>query len=229
MRHESAPVGCELLDDPKADPSLVRESLRHIARSNRWLGGLAAARFGVDRLIRGQPGTAFSLLDVGTGAGDIPAALARAYARRGIVLRTFGVEQHPAAAALALGRGLRVVLGDGRALPIGAGSVDIVLLSQIAHHLRVDGIVALSKEATRVARLGVVLADLERSRAAAIGFRVASRALGFDSVTRTDGVTSLMRGFRPTELVALLEAAGVAARIDRRPGWRLVATWPVAR
>nr|MBA3317368.1 hypothetical protein [Gemmatimonadales bacterium] len=33
------PLGAELLDDPAADPETVIESLRNIARSNRWFGG----------------------------------------------------------------------------------------------------------------------------------------------------------------------------------------------
>ena len=69
----NAPLGVELLDDPGADPAVVRSSLRHIARSNRWLGGRAALRFGLAMALdSARPGADFSLLDVGTGAGDLP-------------------------------------------------------------------------------------------------------------------------------------------------------------
>jgi hypothetical protein len=40
-----------------------------------------------------------------------------------------------------------------------------------------------------------------------------------------DGITSLHRGYTPDELRALLAAAGVRATVERRPGYRLVATW----
>ena len=47
----------------------------------------------------------------------------------------------------------------------------------------------------------------------------------FDPVTVADGMTSLRRGFTRPELENLLAKAGVAGRVDRRPGFRLVATW----
>jgi hypothetical protein len=71
----------------------------------------------------------------------------------------------------------------------------------------------------------VILADLRRSALAALGFRVAGQALRFDAETLRDGVTSLRRGFTPASLGALLAEAGVATRVARRPGARLVAVW----
>jgi hypothetical protein len=103
--------------------------------------------------------------------------------------------------------------------------VDIVVLSQVAHHLDADSCVAVFRECSRIARVGVIVADLRRSVAAQAGFWFASHALGFDRVTRTDGVTSLRRGFTPEMLRNLLRRAGVDARVERRPGARLVATW----
>ena len=103
--------------------------------------------------------------------------------------------------------------------------MDVVVLSQVAHHLDADSCVAVFRECERVARIGVVIADLQRSVAAQAGFWFASHALGFDAVTRADGVTSLRRGFDRATLRHLLERAGVDAQVERRPVSRLVATW----
>ena len=68
-----SPVGVELLDDPAADPATVAESLRNIARSNRWFGGAAAVRHGLARVLADVPaGATLTLADVGTGLGDLP-------------------------------------------------------------------------------------------------------------------------------------------------------------
>ena len=40
-----SPLGRELLDDPDADPAAVGESLRHVARANRWFGGARAVHW----------------------------------------------------------------------------------------------------------------------------------------------------------------------------------------
>lgn len=219
-----SPTGTELLDDPTADPSVVEESLGNIARANRWLGGLAAVRHGLARVLAGRTGPV-TLLDVGTGAGDIPAMSVQWGSRRGMTISAVGVERHPVAARLAQQGGLQTSIGCGGALPLRDGSMDVVVLSQVAHHLDADSCVAVFRECDRVARVGVVIADLRRSMAAQAGFWFASHALGFDRVTRADGVTSLRRGFDRATLRHLLERAGIDARVERRPGYRLVATW----
>jgi ubiquinone/menaquinone biosynthesis C-methylase UbiE len=224
---QPAALGVELLDDPAAAPSLVRESLRNIARANRWFGGAAAVRFGLDRALADlHPATReISLLDVGTGLGDLPLMAAAWAARRGIVLRPMGLERHGVAARLARESGLAALVGDGGALPFRDDSFDLVLLSQVAHHFAPGAIVTLLRECDRVARRAVIVADLRRSSVAALGFRVAGSVLRFDADTMRDGITSLRRGFTSGTLAALLARAGVRAPVRRRPGARLVAVW----
>ena len=219
-------AGCELLDDPGAAAAQVCESLRNIGRANRWLGGAAAVRFGLERAFAAAtPGARFTMVDVGTGLGDLPRMAQTWGAARGITLVPLGLERHTAAACLAGMFGLPVVVGDGGALPFASGSIDVVLLSQVAHHFAPSGIVQLFRECSRVARYAVIVADLRRSRLAAVGFRVAGRVLGFDPDTVRDGVTSLRRGFSAASLSELLGRAGIRAPVARRPGARLVAVW----
>ncbi len=225
-----SPIGDEVLDHPDADPRVVRDSLHDIARSNRWFGGWWAVRHGLDRLLAGiPPGRTLTLLDVGTGLGDLPRAAVPWAAGRGLTLRPMGLERHRTAAALAGERGVPTLLGCAGALPIGDRSVDIVIASQLVHHLAPEAIVAFCRDAGRIARLGVVIADLRRSRVALAGFWIGSRLLGFDRATRADGLTSVRRGFDAGELAALLTRAGVSARVERTPGFRLVATWRTDR
>jgi hypothetical protein len=218
-------TGDELLDDPGADGSTVRLSLSNIARANRWFGGAAAVRFGLARLFDDQASGSFTLLDVGTGAGDLPVVATRWGAARGLAIRPIGLERHPAAARLARGTGLPTLLGDAGDLPFADRSVDLVIVSQLAHHLDADSCVTLFRECSRVARRGVVIADLRPSRLAALGFRIGGRLLGFDPVTIEDGVTSLARGFTTAALAMLVQHAGYHGTVTARPGARIVAAW----
>jgi SAM-dependent methyltransferase len=221
-----SPVGTELLDDPAADPSAVAQSLRHITRANRWFGGAAAVRHGVGRLLAGvRRGAELTLLDLGTGAGDLPLAAIRRAARSGIRLRPIGLERNRVAAGLARRAGVPCVVGCAGAPPLGDKSVDLVLVSQVAHHLSSDSAVRLLRTCDRLARVGVVVADLRRARLAPLAFWVGARALRFDPLTITDGITSIRRGYTVAELRQLLRAAGISGRVTRRPGYRLVATW----
>lgn len=223
-----SPIGHELLDDPAADPATVTESFRNLARSNWWFGGAAAVHFGLAPLVAGARGKALTLLDVGTGVGDLPRRAARWAARRGVRLESIGFERSRVAAALALRHGLPSVVGCAGALPFRPRSADIVLMSQLIHHLSRDAAVEVIRAAAQVARVGVVLADLRRSPLAAIGFRIGAELLGFDPSTKADGVTSVRRGYLPHELDAILRDAGVKATVHRRPGYRLVASWRTA-
>lgn len=225
-------IGAELLDDPRADPIAVAAELRDIARLNALFGGTRAVVRELEPFFRRAAGASWTLLDVGTGFGDIPRAAARAARRRGITLRLLGVERNRAAARLARGgdRGaaLAVVLGDGGTLPLADRSVDVVVASQVLHHLPRATAVRWIAAFDRVARRAVVLADLRRSRVAMAGVWAASFGLGMSRVTRRDAVVSLQRGYTRAEFDAMLREAGVPAVAVQRPGFRIVAAWSPA-
>jgi len=226
--------GHEHLDDPSTPEALRRRSIGEIARSNLLLGGRRAAVGALDdvfRRARAERGDsslplALTMLDVGTGAGDIAAAARRRAARRGVALTTIGLDRSAALAAGGRAHAALAVCGDALALPFASRSVDVVLASQLLHHFEGHDAARLLAELHRVARLAVVVSDLRRSRLAAAGFWIVSFPLGYHRVTREDGVTSVFRGFTVRELRDLVAAAvGVEADVGRRLGWRVVASW----
>jgi SAM-dependent methyltransferase len=222
-------LGHEALDRPGAPRAVVETTLKDIARINAWLGGRAAAAFGLDAVLEGvPPGRELTLLDVGAGSGDIVQHLARRAARRGVRLTPLVMERHPVAARLCRRAGLPAAVSDGALLPLADRSVDVALVSQVLHHLTRDAAATLLREVHRVARIGVVVADLRRHVVAALGIWLASYPLRLHPVTRRDGVTSVRRGFTPGELGQVLRLAGASGTVHRRPGYRLVAVCKVA-
>jgi len=220
-------IGSEALDDPATDPALVARMLADIARSNSWLGGAAAARSGIARLLDpSDRGRTLTLFDIGTGSGDLPRNAVRWAARRGVTLLPLGLERITTAAQLAHQNGMPMVIGCASALPLRAKSVDIVLASQLVHHLDRDSTIACFRAWSMVARRGVVIADLHRRWFAAPGFRLAGTVLGMHRRTIEDGVTSLQRGYTVDELRELFVAAGIAnVNVTARLGARIVASW----
>ena len=216
----------ELLDDPASDAGTVLASLGDVRRINRFLGGRHAAVARLDGMFRAErAGASLTLLDVGTGLGDIPTAAARRARKRGLALRLVGLERHPAAARAARGHGLLGVVADAGRLPFADRSVDYVLCSQLLHHFAGSAAERLVRELDRVARRGVVIADLRRSVFAAAGFFLASFALRVGPVTRRDGVISVFRGFSAAEMANVCRTAGVVAEVRRHPLFRLTAAW----
>ena len=222
---DAHPTGNELLDDGSADDAQVRESLHNLTRANRWFGGTRAVRWAVTQLVRDGPVAEepLVLLDVGAGAGDLARAARSAARARGVALRVICLDRHRVAAALAKASGHAALVADAGTLPLADQSVDFLLLSQLVHHFDQPSAERLLRESARVARRGIIVADLQPSRLAAALFRPAARALGFDRITVHDGLTSLRRAYSRTELGALMRRAGLASRVTRHPGWRLVA------
>ena len=219
----------ELFDDAGADAATALASLRDIARANRFLGGAGAALSRLDEIFRATPrreGATLTLLDVGTGSGDIPRAARRRGERAGLRLRIVGVDRHPAAARQAAqGGAMSGVLADAAALPLRSRSMDVVLCSQLLHHFRGAAVTAVVTELERVARRAVVIADIRPSPIAAAGLWLASFPLRFHPVSRRDGVTSVKRGFTPAALRVACAAAGVDADVRKHPGFRVTAAW----
>lgn len=219
----SAPTQLEALDRRDVEPAIATRNLRDLALVNRLFGGRQAVHWGVARLLRElPPERSVTVLDVGAGAGDIADHLRASAARRIVPV---ALDHLMVAATLCRTRGIPALVGDLHALPVAAGGVDVVVLSQVLHHLPRPGIPAFLRSLSALARVGVVVADLRRSLVAGRGLWMASHLLRLHPVTRTDGITSLAKGFTREELGALCRAAGVAPTVRRRPGWRLVAFW----
>jgi 2-polyprenyl-3-methyl-5-hydroxy-6-metoxy-1,4-benzoquinol methylase len=215
----------EHLDDPHVDPALRERSLRDVARANAVLGGTHAVLREVARRLPalGSEGT---LLDVGTGMGDIPARARALAARRGVTLTTLGIDEAVSLARLTHGVLDGSACADARRLPFPDASVDIVTCSQVLHHFEDADIPVVLRELQRVARRAVIVSDLRRSWIAAAGFWVVSWPLGFHPVTRHDGVVSVLRGFTPRELSRHVQnATGRSAAVRRHLGFRITATW----
>lgn len=213
--------GVEVLDDPATPEHVRQRAMRDVARSNALFGGTRAIARAIGSVLERRQASTL-LLDVGTGTADIPARLAARHASLAVVgldvstelLRTARPRLHAAVAASAL------------ALPLRDCSVDIVICSQLLHHFETREAIALIREAHRVSRGWIVIGDIRRSWLAAGGFWIASAALGFHPVTRHDGVVSVLRGFTPAELRALIhQAVAVDASIERGVFWRLTAVW----
>ena len=127
-------IESELLDDPRADPVAVGKELRDIARLNAWFGGTRAVVRELEPFFeRSGRGTGngkretWTLLDIGTGLGDIPRAAVAAARRHGVELTPMGMDLSRTAARLARAGGLAVIVADGSWLPLGPRSVVVTL------------------------------------------------------------------------------------------------------
>jgi len=213
----------ELLDAPAALPDL-EESLRDIARLNRFFGGAWLLRAQMAQLLEQIPADQpVTILDVGTGGADLPMALVRWARRRGRPLRVFALDRNDQ--TLAVARRLaasypEIILlrGDGLCLPVKAEAVDVALACLTLHHFEPAEATALLAELNRTARLGFVVSDLVRSRLAYFLVWLATRLFARSRMARHDGPLSVLRAYTPAEILELARRAGLPGiRVVRYP------------
>ncbi len=216
----------ERMDQPDLDPADLDRALRTLARVNRLFGGTRLALRYVPRLCDGLPAP-LRILDVGTGYADIPRAIVRWARRTGRPIEITAMDRHPGALASAARAcagypEIRLQHGDALALPFPSGRFDIVLASQVLHHMEGAGPVQLLRELSRVARHGIVVHELRRGVWPLVVTWATLHVVARSPVIRHDGPLSIRRGFVAGELHALARAAGWRApRIVRHAFFRL--------
>ena len=138
-------VIAELLDDDLGSPEEIAGSLSDLRHINEWFGGTRTTT-NLLRTVAAEAGVKeLSLLEIGSGAGDVPLSAKRSLSRHGITLDVTLLDRRlthlPA-------NGADLVCGDALQLPFAASTFDVVS----------------SKEALRVSRKAVLINDLIRSR-----------------------------------------------------------------
>jgi len=215
------------MDEDGLPPDRLRRSLGFLRLTNRFFGGEAVILGHMARFLRGRPpGTSISVLDVGSGLADIPAALVRWARARGVSLRVTALDRSPAVLAIARERSAafpEVVVreGDFFELARSGETFDYVTSSLFLHHIPPGREVEALRGFDRLARRGVVVSDLSRGPAAFAGVWLLSRLAG-DEVVRHDGPLSVRRAFTPEDLSRSAERAGLEyLRVRRHPWFRL--------
>jgi len=207
----------ECMDDPSLPAARHAAALAGLRRINRCSGVVPA----LWRQL--APLGAARVLDLGSGGGDVPVALARRAARRGLPLELhasdksrFALEtagQRAQAAGVRLGLHALDVLAD----PLPRG-YDVLMCSLFLHHLSTDEARdLLARMAASAGRL-LLVSDLQRN-ALGLGLAlVGTRLLSRSDVVHVDGPRSVRAAFTAEEVAELAQAAGVQ-RVRLSPVW----------
>jgi ubiquinone/menaquinone biosynthesis C-methylase UbiE len=217
------------MDAPGHDPAVLAGNLADLRRVNRLLGGVRLSVHGLERLTRElRPGDTLTIVDVATGGADIPEAVLTWARRRGLRTRVIATDLSLAMlriAATDAPAGMELVAADARARPFADASVDVAICSLVLHHLRPDDGVAMLREMQRIARLGVVVNDLDRNWLGFIGAWLAGRLLTRNPLTRHDGPLSVRRAYTRHQVAAIATRAGLGpVRFEGFLGYRMAMT-----
>lgn len=213
----------EFLDDPACDPALAAASYRFMTMINAWAGGTAVVRRFLEAKAREDGcGGALRVLDVGAGSCDIPLAVSRWAKRRGLRLQFTCLE--PSARAVALAR-TRLALADDPDVRVLQEDVfehrpaevyDYATASMCFHHFKDQEILEIVRRLRTFVRKGVLINDLRRAAPAWLGACLLTA--GGPAGVRHDALVSIRRGFKISELQALLQRIP-DSKVSVRAAW----------
>ena len=209
---------CDRTDLPLDE---VRAVYRQLARIHGLLQTPGAFQRSLVKLLGEADVRKLSLLDLGAGDGTIGRSMESWARRRGWDWRVVNVDAN--VPALGLHGDGRNVGGDVGALPFADASFDVVIASQMTHHLAEAQVIRHFAEAWRVTRGVVYITDAHRNVGALCFISMLMRLLGFSPEFRADAALSVKRGWRVREWRDLAGRAGIVdAQVQLHFGARIV-------
>ncbi len=211
----------EMLDDSRTPEAQIRQSLDFMRFVNVFFGGTRAV---LDYFDGVKTPARFSVLDLGSGGGDIPFELARWAAKKGKKIYVTAIDLNPYCLTYA---GERFASPSIRFLNRSAfdfetlGSFDYIISSMFFHHLSEEEIVTLLKRIDVHSRRGFLVNDLLRSRLHYAGTSLVS-FFTFKKILFNDARLSVRRGFKEKDLARYREKTGIPFEIKRKPFFRIL-------
>lgn len=221
----------EVMDRPGLPAHQRHEALRGLARLNFLSGSASILWQPLLALARRQPGRPLRVLDLATGAGDVPLRLGRRARKVGIALEVAGCDVSPVAVDYATnlaahtGVDVRFFVHDVLCGELPS-DYDAVVSSLFLHHLEGEAAADLLRRMAKSAKSLVLVNDLARSWPGLVLARVATRLLSTSPVVHVDGPRSVEGAFTRDEVRLLAQQAGLSgATVERRWPCRYLLSW----
>ncbi len=221
----------EIMDQADLDSRQHVQALRDLERINRWSGSAGILWPAVWALFQETSGRPLRVLDIATGAGDVPIRLWHRGQRAGLALEIAGCDRSSTAVAYARQRA-----GNQKAvvdffewdalrdpLPVG---YDVLMCSLFLHHLDEEQATDLLRRMGQAARHLVLANDLVRSWGGLMLAYIGSRLLSTSPIVHTDGPRSVEGAFTVDEVAWLAEQAGLrGCQVQRCWPCRFLLSW----
>ncbi|HPW98922.1 MAG TPA: methyltransferase domain-containing protein [Flavobacterium sp.] len=196
----------EIMDDFSLEGEELRQALDKIAKINQLLGGNKVILDGIKELLRDIPKKQqITIVDVGCGNGDMLRALAKFGKNKDLNLNLIGIDanQFTIDYAEKLSKEYKEIsyrCEDVFKADFEKLKYDIVLCTLTLHHFTEDKILDLLAVFTKKASVGIIINDLHRSKIAYRLFQLICFVFQLNTMSKEDGLTSILRGFKKEEL-----------------------------
>ncbi len=199
-------TSAEIMDDFTLEGEELRDALDKIAAINQLLGGNKITLDGINQLIEKQIfEKKITIIDIGCGNGDMLRTLANYAQKLNLDFNLIGVDanaftiNHAKELSSAFPN-ISFRCEDIFDPSFNEMNCDIFLCTLTLHHFKDNEILKLLHQLYTNANIGIVINDLQRSGLAYRLFQVLCFVFRLNTMSREDGLTSILRGFKKEEL-----------------------------
>lgn len=227
-------LAAEIMDDFNMQGEELTKSLDEIALVNRLLGGNKVTLSGVATLLQGiSPDRKIRIADIGCGNGDMLRELSAFGKKHRYNLELLGIDANSSTISHAKSLSQNYpdisyecmdILDDG----FCRIDYDIVVCTLTLHHFKSAEVFRLMKRFQEKAVIGIVINDLQRSALAYRLFQLFCRIFRLGKVSREDGLTSILRGFKRKEILELSEKLNIV-HYTLRWKWAFRYQWIISK
>lgn len=195
----------EIMDTFSGTTDELETILKDINRVNKLLGGYKITLDAVFEMISTGLKESYTILDMGCAEGTMLRKLADEGRKRNIKLHLIGVDLN--------GQGLELAelystdypeityqKADILTTDFSQLNIDVVITTLTLHHFTDEGVVQFVNRFVKLASIGVVINDLERSPIAYYLFKAFSFFFIKTEIAKKDGLLSVRRAFKMNEL-----------------------------
>ena len=209
MKRVFDPHEPEFMDRQQPVTPELEAEMRNLEAINRQFGSHRLMRRFLERWL--NPGRCYRVVDLCSGAGDLPRVMVDWARAREIMLRIDAVDASEASLEIA-----RKASGDYPEISYVRSDVlkfeskdtyDLVVCSLALHHFSDEQAVAVLRKCRDLSHRYVLVSDLERSLLTLTGVNLLTTFCYTEAETRRDGMTSVRRAFSYREFRALAVAA----------------------
>lgn len=195
------------MDDFSLEGEELREALDKIASINQLLGGNKVTLDGVKQLLGNvSRDETITIVDIGCGNGDMLRTLAQYAEKSGLVFGLIGIDangftvNHAQQLSVAY-ENISFRCEDIFDVSFQEVKADLFLCTLTLHHFKNEEIEYLLPLFYKNSRLGIVINDLHRSGLAYRLFQLLCVVFRLNTMSREDGLISILRGFTKEELI----------------------------
>lgn len=213
------------MDDLDISGPVVAQTLKELNTINRTLGGNQISTSAFKKITNDLD--QFVLVDLGCGGGDIMMGMAK-LARKADKKGSFvGIDANPniveyaekntAAYSEITYQPINIFSEEFRKMKF-----DLIHCCLFLHHFSNDQLITLFKSFKGQAKVGIIINDLHRHPLAYWSIKVLTYLFSRSSMVRNDAAVSVARGFKKSDLLMILNEAGIA---DFKLSWKWAFRW----